>query len=308
MNIFSPYRESLTELFGYRYAAAEAEDGVIKSITVTNGEETVKIEADYFVDASGDIVLARDVGCGYAFGSEGHSEYGEPSAREKSDSINAVTYAFRVTPTEDKSHIDELPTDACEAELGEWCNTEMKKTVSLCVRYPDGDLHINMLPTMQGDEYFSLGDEADKIGRARALTYWHYLQSEKGLSGYTVKRIYEAGVRESYRLIGRYVLREQDLRAGHPTAGDCTHTVAIADHSMDVHGKDGFNSALEKPYSIPIECTMTKEIENLFVACRGASFTHIAASSARLSRTVMSMGEGVGEYIADIIGKDRINI
>jgi hypothetical protein len=46
---------------------------------------------------------------------------------------------------------------------------------------------------------------------------------------------------------------------------------------------------------------MTKEFENLFVACRGASFTHIAGSSARLSRTVLSMGEGVGEYISELL-------
>ena len=53
------------------------------------------------------------------------------------------------------------------------------------------------------------------------------------------------------------------------------------------------------PYEILIECTMTNEFSNLFVACRGASFTHIAASSVRLSRTMMSLGEGVGEYLAE---------
>ena len=70
---------------------------------------------------------------------------------------------------------------------------------------------------------------------------------------------------------------------------------------MDVHGEGGLSSAMEKPYEIPIECTMTKEFDNLFVACRGASFTHIAASSARLSRTILSLGEGVGDYIADTL-------
>ena len=78
-------------------------------------------------------------------------------------------------------------------------------------------------------------------------------------------------------------------------------TVAIADHMMDVHGDNGLAKELDIPYEIPLECTMTKEFENLFVACRGASFSHIAASSARLSRTMLSLGEGVGEYLTERI-------
>ena len=34
------------------------------------------------------------------------------------------------------------------------------------------------------------------------------------------------------------------------------------------------------------------------VASRGASFSHLALSSVRLIRTILSLGEGVGEYIS----------
>ena len=300
-SIFAPYKENLTELYGYKYLSCEKENGKITAINVGCGAETVRIDAEVFVDCSGDIVLARDAGCEFAYGTEGFEDYQEPSAGERSDTVNAVTYAFRVTGAKDSNHIDPLPDDVSETDLGEWERVAMKRVVSLIVRYPDGDLHVNMLPTMQGDEYLQLGSDADRIGRARVLKYWHFLQSEKGLKGYTVKRIYDAGIRESYRLVGKYVLREQDLRSGilgQPKKG---RTVAIADHNMDIHGKGGFNAALDLPYEIPIECCMTKEFDNLFVACRGASFTHIAGSSARLSRTMLSMGEGVGEYIKEIL-------
>jgi hypothetical protein len=218
-----------------------------------------------------------------------------------SSMINAVTYAFRVAPTESPVHVDDIPEEAKGVDLGEWAEGAMKRTVSLIVKYPNGDLHVNMLPTMQGEEYFSLGRDADTVGRARVYAYWNYLQTEKGLSGYTIKRIYNAGVRESYRLIGKYVLCEQDMRAGKPLGIATKRTVAIADHSIDVHGKGSFNSALDAPYEIPIECTETLEYTNLFVACRGASFTHLASSSARLSRTMISVGEGVGEYISELL-------
>ena len=46
---------------------------------------------------------------------------------------------------------------------------------------------------------------------------------------------------------------------------------------------------------------MPREVDNLFVASRGASFSHIAAASARLTRTILSLGEGVGEYVAEQI-------
>lgn len=78
-------------------------------------------------------------------------------------------------------------------------------------------------------------------------------------------------------------------------------TVAIADHALDVHGCGGMCKELEMPYEIPLECAMTNEYANLFVACRGASFSHIASSSARLTRTMLSFGEGIGEYISEII-------
>lgn len=300
-NIFAPFKESLTELFGYSYHSVEKAEGKITTVTVKRGEELIKIEADFFVDCSGDIVLARDAGCPYTIGTEGHEDYNEPSANERSDTVNAVTYAFRVTKSSENTHVDPLPEEIKNTDLGNWEREQMKKTVSLIVRYPDGDLHVNMLPTMQGDEYFALGDDADRVGRARVLKYWHFLQSEKGLSGYTVKRIYDAGIRESYRLIGKYVLKEQDLRSGILCQPKKGRTVAIADHNMDIHGKGGFNAALDLPYEIPIECCMSNEFDNLFVACRGASFTHIAGSSARLSRTILSMGEGVGEYISELL-------
>lgn len=295
-NIFEPYKDNITELFGYEYISCSKSEDKITSVTVSNSEQQITIFADIFVDASGDIVLARDAGCAHTFGREGHDDYGEPSANEKSDTVNAVSYVFRATKADSPDHIDTIP-DEMKIDLGEWGEKSMKRVVSYIAEYPNGDLSINMLPTMQGDEYFSLGKAADFVGKARVLAYWHYLQTERGLKGYTIKRIFDAGIRESYRLIGKYVLREQDLRAGMSRSPKIGKTIAIADHIMDIHGSGGFAALLDYPYEIPLECTETNEFSNLFVACRGASFTHLAASSARLSRTILSLGEGVGEHI-----------
>lgn len=299
-SIFKPYSEQLTSLFGYYYKSLKKENSKILSITASNGIDEIEIEADYFVDASGDIVVARDAGCAYAYGTEGINDYSEPSAPpQASESINGVSYVFRVSKTEDLSYIDPVPKWVEETDLGDWKETEMHNCISFTVQYPNGDINFNMLPTMQGREYFALGENADKIGKARVYAYWNYLQKHKNMYGYTLNRIFNAGIRESYRLVGKYVLREQDLREGSPIDKTLSgKIIAIADHALDVHGESGMSGELMYPYKIPIECAITKEFNNLFVACRGASFSHIAASSARLSRTILSMGEGVGEYIS----------
>lgn len=301
LRVLQPYREHLTTLFCTQYRSCVTEEGRIKSITVSGEEGDTEILADYFVDASGDIVLARDAGCGYDFGCEGQEEYNEPSAAERNGEVNGVSYVFRVARTEDPRHIDEIPQDVKSVDISDWTQERMKRTKCCFVLYPNGDININMLPTIDGKDYFQYGGKADEIGRARVYAYWHYLQKEKHVTGYTLQRIFDAGVRESYRLKGKYVLKEQDLRLGWLRQPKPGRTVAIADHALDAHGKNRLARILDVPYEIPVECAMTKEFDNLFVACRGASFTHIASTSVRLIRTMLSMGEGVGEYISERI-------
>lgn len=297
-NVLAPFKEHLTECFGYKFIGCNTKDGKVTSVMIGNGRDSIHVCADYFVDCSGDIVLAKDAGCEYRFGSESKEEYNEPCATVQSDNINAVSYVFRVTPTEDKTYTDSIPKEYKKADIEPWKSAGMKKTVTFMCQYPNGDLSLNMLPTMEGREYFALGEKADFIGRARVWHYWHYLQTEKGLCGYRLLEIYDAGIRESFRLVGKYVLTENDVRSGILRQPKVGKTVALGDHALDVHGEGGMCRELTYPYEIPIECCETKEFDNLFVACRGASFSHIASASTRLSRTIMSLGEGVGEEIA----------
>ncbi len=300
-NIFKPYKENLNTFFGFRYLSCETQNEKITGVTITDGINKEKICADIFVDATGDIVFARDAGCKYAIGTEGKEDYNEPSARTKTELVNGATFVFRIRKVPDNNHIDQIPPEYDAIDIEDYKKTCVKNKVSYIVEYPNGDFNVNMLPTMQGNEYLSLGDKAEKVGRAMVWAYWNYLQKEKNMKGFSLIHIYDAGVRESYRLVGKYVLKEQDLRAGILRQPKIGRTIAIADHAMDVHGEGGMCKELTMPYEIPIECAMANEFDNLFVSSKAASFTHIAASSVRLSRTMISMGEGVGEYIAEKI-------
>jgi hypothetical protein len=115
---------------------------------------------------------------------------------------------------------------------------------------------------------------------------------------------YVAGKRESRRLVGDYVLKEQDLvdRFVYPDATACT-TWTIDLHYPDPKNTKHFPGAEFKsiakhqaihPYPIPYRCLYSKNIDNLFMAGRNISVTHVALGTVRVMRTGGMMGEVVG--------------
>ncbi|MFM8716542.1 MAG: FAD-dependent oxidoreductase, partial [Spartobacteria bacterium] len=120
---------------------------------------------------------------------------------------------------------------------------------------------------------------------------------------YTISWIAPAlGVRETARLVGEHILTDHDFLAGFSRQTD-PDLIAPADHSMDRHGEGGGCVELREPYGVPYRCLLPKGIDNLLVACRGASFSSIAASSCRLSRTMMALGHAAG--VACAIAKEK---
>ncbi len=168
------------------------------------------------------------------------------------------------------------------------------------VRYPNGDYNCNMLPTMTGQEYLRLGAErayAECERRVRA--FWRHVQTRwPEFQGYRITWLAPAlGVRETSRVLGEYMLREQDLRAG---LAEQTHSdiITIADHSFDRHGAGGGGGEVKAPYGVPYRCLIPLGYRNLLIACRGAGFSSLAASSCRLSRTMMQLGQAAGTAAA----------
>ena len=93
-------------------------------------------------------------------------------------------------------------------------------------------------------------------------------------------------------------LSQLDLLAG---VAEQTHPdiICIADHSMDTHGGHTKASGeVPGPYGVPYRCLVPKGRLNLLVACRAAGFSSIAASSCRLSRTMMQLGQAAGTAAA----------
>ena len=111
------------------------------------------------------------------------------------------------------------------------------------------------------------------------------------------------GVRETRRLVGRYLLTRDDVLA----ARDFDDAIArcgapVEDHAggettiWEYIGTDGTPSGLT--YGIPWRCLLPTEIENLVVAGRCLSATHDAHASVRSMAQCMAMGQAAGTAAA----------
>jgi hypothetical protein len=106
------------------------------------------------------------------------------------------------------------------------------------------------------------------------------------------------GKRESRRFEGLYMLKQQDL-VEQCHFGDA---VAHGGWAMDLHPADGVYSQLpgctqwhtKGIYQIPYRCYVSKDIENLFIAGRIMSATHVAFGSTRVMATCGIGGQAVG--------------
>ena len=270
----------------------KGETGSIQALKLSNGELQF---AKFFVDSTGDADLCREAGCDLTIGQESWETYHETSAPEKENNrINGVSLIFRISPIKHKA-IEPLPQ-----EIPQSCWWAANYPITAMVYFPNGDINMNILPTMQGEEFFSMSyQDAYAECKKRIFSWWHNFQHKyPEFQRFKIRSFSpDIGVRESYRVIGEYVLTEQDIAQGIKNR-DFTDTIAIADHAMDRHGEDGGCKELKEPYAIPLRCLIPKGYKNLLVACRAASFSSIAATSCRLSRTIMQLGQGAGNAIA----------
>ena len=272
--------------------SVEAADGVVRSIMLNDG---TTVTADFFVDCTANGILCRKAGCEQLSGIDPRDRFNEPGApKEASDRVNAATLEFRVSAGHEPA-IESLPDDIPEDP---WWR---EGPVPSCVNhYPNGDRNINMLPTMEGVEYMRLGEEAARAECVRRVhCHWHFMQKHfPEFQTYRLAWIAPMmGVRETYRTVCEKMLTENDIQLGLSGQPD-DDIVTIADHALDRHGEKGGCPEVREPYGIPYRCLIPKGMTNLLIACRGAGFSSIAASSCRLSRTMMQLGQAAGNAVA----------
>jgi hypothetical protein len=276
-------------VFGAVFRDVSVSDGCIEHVTFEYNGDLVTVSARYVIDAT-DGVVCIAAGAEEMQAEDARDRFGEPGAPvEPSRRLNGATLIYRIRHT-GESRVDPLPTGV---------SPDLCRRAAHMVTYPNGDRNVNVLPVLFGDEVASLSpDEAYREAERRVAVHWYWLQTKHGFDVW--RRVWTApmlGVRESRRIVGEYVLTQNDIETGLSRQRH-DDIVAIADHALDIHGEGGGCRELTEPYGVPFRCLVPKGFRNLLIASRAASFSHIAASSCRLSRTIMQLGYAAGTACA----------
>ncbi|MEI7898638.1 MAG: FAD-dependent oxidoreductase [bacterium] len=279
-----------------RAFAVEMDGAKIRAVTarhIETGQET-RCVAPLVADCTGDGVVGALAGAEFRYGRESREETGEPTAPEKVDSMTMGSSV-------------------------QWYSREAREPVA----FPDimwgvsfNDVTCEKVKT--GEWTWETGMKHNQVtefervrdyGMLVVYSNWSFLKNRSSFQAeYAKSRLewvaYVAGKRESRRLIGDLVLKEQDLvnRVAYPDATACA-TWTIDLHYPDPKNGKNFPDAAFKsiakhqtihPYPIPYRCFYSKNVDNLFMAGRDISVTHVALGTVRVMRTGGMMGEVVG--------------
>jgi len=292
-------------LMATTYFRVRRENDTLRNIDAWFHGKRLSIEADVFIDATADGDLSADAGCEYHLGEDPKSLYGEPTAPEKAGlHLNGMTLCYRISDT----GVPQKPYLPADAKAG-LCPRPVH-----IVAMPNGDLLLNAVGMIDGNAIVSM--ELSQImqeAHRRVLEHFHWLQTlppddkspwtrhvrGKGFGTWAIAGVApRIGVRETRRILGDYVLIEQDCQAG-VKGQKHRDIIAISDHAVDIHGaKSRLYEVPNGPYGVPYRCLLPRGVANLMIASRAASFSHIAASSCRLCRTMMTLGQAAGNAAA----------
>ena len=279
-------------------------DGRIHSVScvqMTN-ERKFSVEADFFVDATGDGTLSAKAGAVYRIGREGRDEFGESLAPEKEDHVtmgSSLMFKAKKLDHEVKFIKPDWAYSYTEDDL------KMREHKSIESGY--------WWIELGGDKEKIIDDAEDIHDELLRVIYgiWDHIKNTLGhnAENYDLEWVSPiAGKRESRRVIGDYILRQSDI----DEARVFSDAVCYGGWPMDIHTAGGFVSSGDVPtvwnhvddvYTIPYRSFYSVNIPNLFLAGRIISASHVAFSSSRVMATCAVGGEAVGNAAAIAIQK-----
>ena len=290
--------ENLDLYLNARVLDVDAADGRIRSVRAVQmtTETEYTLLADFFADATGDGFVGFAAGAQYMYGREGRNVFDEPDAPAQSDSLlmgSSIMFSAKDMGRPVPFIKPDWAYTYTEADLENREHAEI--TSGYWWLEVSGDLDVI-------DDAEKIRDELLRI----LYGVWDHVKNQPGhhAENYALDWVGAVpGRRESRRLTGDYVLTEQDVLSCRAFAD----VVAYGGWDMDVHVPKGFLSLDRMPttyymtkdlYGIPYRCLYSRNIENLFLAGRAISASHIAFGSTRVMGTCAVVGQAVGTAAA----------
>lgn len=268
-------------------------------------EDRFRIDAEVFVDCTGDGRLGVEAGALFRRGRESKDEYGESMAQDQADS-HALGSTILFTA---RKHDRPMPFVAPH-----W----VRKFTEHDLRnrsHANGGIDNGLgygywwcewggtLDTVKDNE--SIRDELLAI----VLGIWDHVKNDgdHGAANWALEWFgFLPGKRESRRFLGQHLLTEADVLEPRAHAD----AIAYGGWPIDTHPPEGVDAPDEPAckahhvphlYDIPLRACVSRNVPNLMFAGRNISATHIAFASTRVMATCAVVGQGVGTAAAHAV-------
>lgn len=259
--------------------------------TQSTNEKRFNFYAPVFMDDTGDGTVAYLSGAEYRYGRESKDEFGERIAPDKAD--NSVLPSTMVFFSEKRDH--KVPYKAPSFA------TDFTKTDVFKYRQIPEDAFDQFVWFYEIDGNLNQVDDAEEIlTHHKQFVYgiWDYIKNSGKFDADNHELSYIApimGKREGRRFLGDYILTEKDL----VEQRDFDDVVGHGGWSIDLHAIDGFYSKeiinrhifLDGVYQIPYRSGYSKDTDNLFLAGRCMSASHVAFGSTRVMATLATTAQ-----------------
>jgi FAD dependent oxidoreductase len=291
---------NLTLLLNTSVTQAEVINNVIQNVTAerVSTEDQFTINAQIFIDCTGDGRLGIEAGAPFMEGREASSDFSENLALEKADNKRlGSTLLFQA-----KKHDAPIPFVAPS-----WTRKFSEEDLKLrphASKYLDYGLEYGYwwvewgghLDTISQNE--EIRDELLSI----VMGVWDHVKNggDHGAEHWALEWFgFLPGKRESRRFIGHHILTQSDLFE----SKKFDNAIAYGGWPIDVHPPEGVDAPDIPPctqhrlpllYDIPLSACVSSKINNLMFAGRNISATHLAFASTRVMATCSVIGQGVG--------------
>ncbi|ODS78703.1 MAG: fumarate reductase [Cytophagaceae bacterium SCN 52-12] len=299
--------DNIEVFLNWRAYDADAVNNKVQSVDASNTHtgERIRFSAPYFADCTGDGWIGFWAGAEFMYGreaagkfKENWDEFGELWSPEVED--NAVMGSSVLWRSYSDTHVHEFPdvpwtkdvVGDYAANQGEWQ-----------WEYSNTDLH-------QIDDAEAIRDHMLKAIYGSFANHKKKPKTERDRLEWVS---YLVGKRESRRLIGDHIFTFNDAKNRTPFAD----SVVMETREVDVHFQENLVDP-SKPdflskamfyktgkYYIPYRSLYSKNIDNLFMAGRCFSTSHVGLGGPRVMKTTGQMGAAVG-FAASLCFKYRI--
>ncbi|MEK6481675.1 FAD-dependent oxidoreductase [Catalinimonas sp. 4WD22] len=259
--------------------------------------QRLRFSGKLFIDCTGNGIIGVKAGAAYMYGRESQDMYNETKAPEEADTTTLPSslkywYEPQASPQPFKSPSWVYSFPQC-SDFGKG-------------RHPKiGPIDSQWVIELGGTEKTYANAEAVRDDLFKLIYgIWDHLKNhctewkEEAMDKKLVWVGHVVGMRESYRLKGDYVMSERDV-TDQPLLKD---RVAYGGWGLDDHPSLGFfdqerlNNHTHRGvlHSIPYRSLYSKNINNLMMAGRDISVTHVALTATRVMLTCGVIGQATG--------------